>query len=99
MAVSFLTFNLNGCSDSTKREEVQQFLNDTHADVLLLSETHATPAVEDCHLLNKCFTAQMTFALCKFIFRQYLSLNYDFQWIFCNAPKDLWPPPVKLFSF
>ena len=47
MAVSFVTFNVNGCANATKRSEIIQYLKTFESDIIFLSETHSTPLDEN----------------------------------------------------
>ena len=42
MALSFLTYNTNGCSDPEKIQEIVQFVQSSKVDIALLSEAHCT---------------------------------------------------------
>ena len=46
MALSFLTYNTNGCSDPEKIPEIVQFVQSSNVDIALLSETHCTLKTE-----------------------------------------------------
>ena len=47
MSVSLISFNLNGCADKSKQNEIAQHLLQTNSDIILLQETHFTAGDEN----------------------------------------------------